>query len=146
MAIQRDTFPLPDVDDPLVAPYFAGAARGELVVPQCDGCHRYVWYPEEVCPGCGGVLTWTPVSGRGTLFTWVVVRRAFLPAFEDKVPFVSALIALAEDPAVRIVAYVDAEPAALVADQPVHVEFRPLAFSTVPGKEVVVPWFVPSSS
>ncbi len=143
MAITRDTFPLPDVDDPLVAPYFAGAARGELVVPKCDGCGRYVWYPEEACPSCGGVLVWTPVSGRGTLFTWVVVRRAFLPAFEDKVPFVSALIALEENPAVRIVAYVDADPDALVADQPVQVEFRSLSFATVPDHEVVVPWFVP---
>ena len=25
MAIRRDDFPLPDVDDPLTAPYFAGA-------------------------------------------------------------------------------------------------------------------------
>ena len=33
VAIQRDDFPLPDVDDPLTAPFFAGAARGELVDP-----------------------------------------------------------------------------------------------------------------
>ena len=28
MAIRRDDFPLPDVNDPLTAPFFAGAARG----------------------------------------------------------------------------------------------------------------------
>ena len=144
MAIKRDDFPLPDVDDLSVAPFFAGAARGELLVPHCDTCDRYVWYPEAECPGCGGPLTWIPVSGRGTLFTWVVVQRPFLPAFADKVPFVTALVALDEDPAVRMVTYVDADPSSLRAAQPMQVAFRPLAFSTVPGRSVVVPWFDPA--
>ena len=46
MAIKRDDFPLPDVDDPITAPFFAGAARGELVIPRCDSCGAYVWYPQ----------------------------------------------------------------------------------------------------
>ena len=33
MAIKRADFPLPDVDDPITAPFFAGAARGELRDP-----------------------------------------------------------------------------------------------------------------
>ena len=143
MAIKRDDFPLPDVDDPITAPFFAGAARGELVITRCDSCGAYVWYPQATCPHDGGSLTWTPVSGRGSLFTWAVVRRAFLPAFEDRVPFVTALVALEEDPAVRLCTYiVGAAPEDLVADAPVAVEFRPLTFTTVPGKSVVVPMFV----
>jgi len=145
MAIKRDDFPLPDVDDPITAPFFAGAARGELVVTRCDTCGNYVWYPQDACPRDGGSLTWTPVSGRGSLFTWAVVRRPFLPAFEDRVPFVTALVALAEDPAVRLCTYVvDVDPDALVADAPVVVTFRPLAFTTVPGRSVTVPMFVPA--
>jgi uncharacterized OB-fold protein len=142
VAIKRDDFPLPDVDEPLTAPFFAAAARGELAIPRCDACDAHVWYPHETCPHDGGNLTWTAVSGRGTLFTWAVVRRAFLPAFEDRVPFVTALVALDEDPAVRICTYVvDTAAADLVADAPVAVTFRPLAFSTVPGRSVVVPMF-----
>ena len=145
MAIQRDDFPLPDVDDPITAPFFAGAARGELVVTRCDTCGDYVWYPQGACPRDGGSLTWTPVSGRGSLFTWAVVRRAFLPAFEDRVPFVTALVALKEDPAVRLCTYVvDVDPDDLVADAPVAVTFRPLSFTTVPGRSVVVPMFAPA--
>jgi uncharacterized OB-fold protein len=144
MAITRDDFPLPDVDDPITAPFFAGAARGELVVPRCDECGAYVWYPRKACPNDGGPLTWSRVSGRGTLFSWTVVRRAFLPAFADKVPFVSALVALDEDPAVRIVTYiVDAERDALRAGERVEVAFRPLTFSTVPNRSVTVPMFTP---
>ena len=142
MAIRRDDFPLPDVDDALTAPYFAGAALGELMITRCDACERYVWYPDAQCPHCGGELTWTPVSGEATLFSWAVVRRAFLPAFAEQVPFVTALVAIEEDPAVRIPTYlVDAEADSLRADEPVRVTFRALAFPTVPGKSVIVPMF-----
>ena len=145
MAIRRADFPLPDIEDPLTAPFFAAAARGELVVPRCAACDTFVWYPEATCPTCGGALTWTAVSGRGRLFSWAVVRRAFLPAFADKVPFVTALVALDEDPSVRLATYVcDADPETLAADQQVRVDFRPLAFTTVPDRSVVVPMFVPA--
>jgi uncharacterized OB-fold protein len=147
MAIKRADFPLPDVDDPSTASFFAGAARGELLVPRCDECGTYVWYPREACPRDGGTLTWTRVSGRGTLFSWTVVQRAFLPAFAEMVPFVSALVALDEDPAVRIVSYlVDVVPDALRADLPVEAVFRPLSFPTVPDRAVTVPMFRPSES
>jgi uncharacterized OB-fold protein len=142
VAIRREDFPLPDVDDPLTAPFFAGAARDELMVTRCEACAEYVWYPTELCPSCEGPLTWTVVSGDATLFSWAVVRRPFLPAFAEQVPFVTALVALAEDPAVRLPTYlVDADPESLRADEPVRVTFRPLSFPTVPGKSVIVPMF-----
>ena len=145
MAIKREDFPLPDTGDPVTAPFFAGAARGELLIPRCTTCHRFVWYPEERCPEDAGALAWEPVSGRGTLFSWAVVERAFLPAFADKVPFVTALVALDEDPSVRIPTYVVDVPAdALEPEMPLHVTFRPLEFSTVPGRSVTVPMFAPA--
>jgi uncharacterized OB-fold protein len=146
MAIKRADFPLPDTDDPLTAPFYAGAARGELMLPWCATCQGYVWYPEAACPRDGGEPVWTRVSGRATLFSWAVVRRAFLPAFEDKVPFVTALVALEEDPSVRLPTYiVDAPPASLVPDARVAVQFRPLSFATVPDRSVIVPMFAPVS-
>jgi uncharacterized OB-fold protein len=145
VAIRRDDFPLPDVDDALTAPFFAQAARGELVIPRCQACGDYVWYPQETCPRDEGALSWHAVSGRGSLFTWAIVRRAFLPAFENRVPFVTALVSLDEDPSVRLCTYVvDTAPEALVADAPMAVTFRPLEFSTVPGRSVVVPMFAPA--
>jgi uncharacterized OB-fold protein len=147
MAVKRADFPLPDLEDPRTAEYFAGAARGELVVPRCDACAAWCWYPAKACPACGAsAFTWTAMSGRGRLFAWAVVERAFLPAFADMVPFVTALVAMDDDPAVRIVSYVvDCDPATLVADLPVEVVYRPLAFPTVPDRSVVVPMFVPAS-
>lgn len=146
-AIKREDFPLPDVSDARTAPFFERAARGELVIPRCDACGALCWYPADACAACRGTaFTWIVMSGRGRLFSWAVVRRAFLPAFEEMVPFVTALVALDEDPAVRIVSYVvDADPESLVADQALEATFRPLSFPTVPGKEVVVPMFRPAS-
>jgi uncharacterized OB-fold protein len=146
VAVKRSDFPLPDLDDERTAGYFAGAARGELVIPRCDACGRLCWYPEDRCPACGGdAFTWTAVGGRGRVFTWAVVRRAFLPAFQEMVPFVTALVALDDDPAVRIVTYVvDCDPESITPDHRVEVVFRPLRFPTVPDRSVMVPMFVPA--
>lgn len=145
MAIRRADFPLPDLTDERTAEYFAGAARGELLVPRCDACGSLCWYPMDECDRCdGGSFTWSAVSGRGRLFSWAVVERAFLPAFADLVPFVTGLVELAEDPTVRVVSYiVDVRPDDLRAGQELGVVFRSLRFPTVPGDGVVVPMFGP---
>jgi uncharacterized protein len=144
MAIKRADFPLPDLDDELTREFFAGAARSELRIPRCETCDRWVWYPEPSCPTCEGDLTWTTTSGKARLFSWAVVRRPFLPAFAEMIPFVTALVTLEEAPEVRIVTYVvDAAPEDLEADLPLAVTFRPLSFPTVPGRTVAVPMFRP---
>lgn len=135
---------LPDIAWAPTAGFWQAAARDELAIPRCDGCRRYVWYPRDACPHCGGdAMPFEGVSGRGTLFSWAFVERALFAPFADKVPYVTGLVALAEDPAVRIVTdVVDCDPHALVVDMPVHVVFRDLSF---PGDEAHVraPFFVP---
>jgi len=141
----RPEFPLPDVAWPPTAEFWAGAARGELRIPRCDTCGRLRWYPEERCRSCEGEpMTWETMSGRGALFSWVVVTHPFLPQFADLVPFVPALVALEEDPAVRIpTRMVDCEPDDLDFEMPVRVVFRPLSFGGVEGT-VAAPLFVPA--
>jgi uncharacterized protein len=142
----RPDFPLPDVTWEPTAEYWAGAARGELRLPACTACGRFRWYPEEVCRHCGErvPVSWTTVSGQGTLFSWVVVTHAFLRPFAPKVPFVSALVAVDEDPAVRLpTQIVDCEPEGLAFEMPVMVTFRPLTFEGVTGA-VMAPLFAPA--
>ena len=138
----RTEFPLPDVNWEPTREFWAGAARGELRITRCRACRRYVWYPEAPCRHCGGdSLEWTTVSGRGTLFSWCVLRFAWIPQFSAQLPFVSGLVALEEDPSVRVVSYiVDCEPDELRCDVPVRVEFRPLRYPGVAG-EVIAPVF-----
>ena len=140
----RADFPLPDTEWEPSRAFWAGAARGELLIPRCDACAAYTWYPRTRCRVCRGeAFTWTVMSGRGRLFSWAVVTRAFLPQFEEKVPFVPALVALDEDPAVRLVTeIVDCDPDDLRFDMPVRVVFRDLTFEGVEG-HVIAPLFTP---
>ena len=141
----RPDFPLPDPAWAPTAEFWAGAARHELRIPYCGACGRACWYPRERCRFCDGRgLEWRTMSGRGTLFSWVVVTHAFLPQFADLVPFVPALVALEEDPVVRLATrVVDADPDALGFDLPMRVAFRPLTFAGVAG-EVTAPLFTPA--
>jgi len=141
----RPDFPLPDTSWPPTAEFWAGAAREEIRIPRCDSCSRLCWYPREACRHCKGAsFTWETMSGRGTLFSWVVVTHAFLPQFVGLVPFVPALVALEEDPLVRLpTRMVDCEPDALDFDMPVVVTFRPITFTGVNGS-AIAPMFVPA--
>ena len=137
-------FPLPDTEWEGTRGFWEAAAREQLAIPRCAACARFQWYPHERCRACGGSeLPWTAVSGRGTLFSWAVVRRALVSAFADQVPYVSALVALVEDPAVRVVTrIVDCTPESLRAEQPMRVVFRPLVFPKT-TRRVIAPMFTP---
>ncbi|MEX0682809.1 MAG: Zn-ribbon domain-containing OB-fold protein [Dehalococcoidia bacterium] len=80
-------------------PFWDGLAVGELRVQKCDACGRYVFYPRPFCPHClSDSLTWTPLSGRGRVYTYTIVRRAMNPAFTADVPYVFAIVELEEGP------------------------------------------------
>ena len=140
-------FPLPELDWEPARGFWEAAAREELAIPRCRGCDTFRWYPPERCPGCGGEdLPWTRVSGRGSLFSWAVVHRALVKPFATKVPYVTGLVTLEEDPAVRLVTnVVDCDPDALRAGDAMRVVFRKLRFEGVEG-EVKAPMFTPEET
>ena len=131
----RAEFPLPDLDEPLTGPFWRHAADGVLAIPQLpDG--SWHWYPKTT------EVEWVPVSGRGTVFSWTEVHQVFLPAYAEDVPFLTGLVALEEDPSIRLATrFVDCDTIAI--GQPVEVTFRPLTFPTVSG-EVQAPFFRPT--
>jgi len=137
-------FPLPNLENDQIRPFYEGAERGELVVPRCTGCGRFNWYPRDSCRYCDGEdLPWTVVSGEGALFSWAVVARAFVPQFAERVPYVAALVSLSEAPEVRIVSNViECEPSTLEIGMPVHAVFRRVEFPDVKGS-LTAPFFVP---
>ena len=134
----------PDTEWKPTHEFWAAAARGVLSIPRCEGCQKYVWYPHPTCRQCGAEdIRWVTVSGRGTLFSWAVVERALFEPFATKAPYVPGLVALEEDPSVRIVTnIVDCESAELRVDMPVRAIFRDLTF---PGgdRRVAAPFFTP---
>ena len=89
--------PLPRPDN-VSREYWAAAARGELMVQQCSACGARQFYPRAWCTRCGGDLRWITASGRGTVHTFTVVRQYGMPPFVDELPYVVAMVELAEGP------------------------------------------------
>jgi uncharacterized OB-fold protein len=139
-------FPLPDLEFEPIRPYYAAAARGELAIPRCRDCNAWNWVPPERCRSCGsGSLAWVATRGIGTLFSWAVVERAWVKEFAHLAPYATGLVALDEDPAVRIVSLiVDCDPHGLRIDMPMRAVFRPLPFPDA-GAEVPAPLFTPAT-
>ncbi|MCD9622854.1 Zn-ribbon domain-containing OB-fold protein [Rhabdothermincola salaria] len=77
--------------------FWAAARQHRLVVQRCDGCGLLRHYPQPMCPEChDDSWTWTPLSGRGTIYTFTVTHQAFHPAWADRVPFAVVTIELEE--------------------------------------------------
>ncbi|MGE3621529.1 MAG: Zn-ribbon domain-containing OB-fold protein [Acidimicrobiia bacterium] len=95
---------LPDTAWPVLAPFWEALARGSLAFPRCTGCGRFQWYPQAMCPRCRAMdFEWTDVEGTGRVFTFTVVRQAFLPEFADRLPTTVALVEVGAAPGVRLV-------------------------------------------
>jgi hypothetical protein len=118
-------------------PYWKAAREHRLEIQHCDACGRFWFPPSQSCPHClASDFTWTPVSGRGKVFSFVTYHRVYHPAFAKEVPYVVALVELDEGP--RLLTNIVGVPADAVAcDMPVEVTFDDY------DQGVSVPKFVP---
>jgi len=92
--------PLPE-PSAVSAPFWDGLKSGQLRLQRCGECERYVFYPRSVCPHCMSErLGWATACGRGTIYSYTIVRRAMNPAFGNDVPYVFAIVQLGEGPRV----------------------------------------------
>ncbi len=98
MTAKVDTKPVP-IPTIETQPYWQGCNEGRLLIQHCKPCGRFQFYPRLVCTQCAAIaLDWVDASGRGTVRSFTVIRRAVSPAFEADVPYVVALIQLDEGP------------------------------------------------
>ncbi|WP_045879412.1 OB-fold domain-containing protein [Pseudofrankia sp. DC12] len=102
-----------------------------LMIQRCAACRRWT-HPEAArCSSCGGALAVEPVSGAGTVFTFTVNHHAFHPTLP--VPYVVAVVELAEQEDLRIVAnIVGGAPADVAVGMAVRAAFDQLGDSGVP--------------
>src|SRR5438552_14034967 len=116
---------LPDVEWEVTRPFWDGCRERALRMPRCT-CAEYVWYPQPRCPTCrSDRITWTPVSGRATLFTWTTVYRSFVPGHAARVPYVTGLVELVEDPKLRLATFiVGVNDITLALGLPMRVDFE----------------------
>jgi uncharacterized OB-fold protein len=86
------------------APFWEGARNGELRVQQCAETGRLIFPPRPMSPwGQHREPTWTAVSGRGTIWSFVVPHPPLSPQFAKLAPYNVILVALDEDPTIRLV-------------------------------------------
>jgi len=90
--------PLP-VASPDSRPFWEAAHRHELSLQHCRDCALFIYYPRHLCPHClGSNLEWRALSGHGTIYSFTIVRRTTSKAFVADVPYVLAIVELAEGP------------------------------------------------
>jgi uncharacterized OB-fold protein len=118
--------------DEASAGFFDAAADGRLAVRRC-GIDDGLFAPEVArCPRCGAATEWITVSGHGHLVTWAVVHRSPHAALAEVVPYVTAVVELAEGPWLRTRLAVD-DASSLAPGLPVAVAFaRPSDGESVP--------------
>ncbi|MCO1660419.1 Zn-ribbon domain-containing OB-fold protein [Pseudonocardia humida] len=123
------------------AGFFDAAARGELLLRRA-GDGRLLG-PQDDAEARTGSADLAPVvaSGRATLVSWAVVHQAPLPWLAGAVPYVCAVVELAEGPWLTV-RLVDADPGALAAGQPLRVRFVPSGPPDGPGE--TLPVFAPA--
>jgi uncharacterized protein len=92
------TKPLPRLTT-LNRPYFEGAAQGELRLQQCADCSNHYFPPSSRCPNCLSTnVSWVKVSGRGVVWSWIVMHQRYFREFEEDLPYNVAFIKLEEGP------------------------------------------------
>ena len=126
-------FLVPDAEDPLTAPFFAACRRGELRVQRFAASGRMVWPPRPMDPHSQTLAhEWVELSGRGTVYSFVVPHPPLLPSYAALAPYNVILVALEEDPTLRMVGNLVAapdgpineiDPATIAIGEPVRVTF-----------------------
>ena len=135
LRIDERMLPAPN---PVSAPYWEGLAAGELRLQRCTACGVAQFYPRALCSSCAGDVEWFTASGEGEVHTFSVVQTHPVEPFASLVPFVLAIVELAEGPRM-MTNVIGCDPAEVRIGMPVRLE-------PVEADGVVVPFFVPKEA
>src|SRR5438094_9377182 len=97
MALHLD-YPLPDVHDPVMRPFWDGAREGKLMLQRERATGRVHWPPKPMYWKGDGRLEWFQASGRGCIYSYVIGYEPFLPAFRHLLPLLMVLVEIDEGP------------------------------------------------
>jgi uncharacterized OB-fold protein len=79
--------------------FFKRLGSGFLQFPACDECHRARFPVAPVCPYCGSSsFQWVKAHPSGRIHSWVRYHRAYLPEFEQLVPYVVLAVEMDDGP------------------------------------------------
>jgi uncharacterized OB-fold protein len=121
----------------LTGPYWERAREGRLAVQHCAACDR-IWHPPlPACPHClSADPGWREVSGDGVVYSYTIVVHPTHAAFADQVPYVVAIVELAEGPRL-VTGITGCPPGEVRVGMAVRACFRPVS------DDITLPYFEP---
>jgi uncharacterized OB-fold protein len=130
------TKPLPAIDEDNKL-FWDYCKQHELRMQKCAQCEKLFYPPSAMCPHCQHMkFEWVKLSGKGKVFSYIIVRRAAHPGFAKEAPYVVAIIETAEGQ--RLTSNViGCKPEDVRIEMPVEVVFEDVT------KEVTLPKFKP---
>ena len=104
--------------------FWEGCKKGKLFIQECKECKKHIFYPKMYCPFClSRDLTWIQASGKGHIYTYIVVYDYQPAEFDEDVPYVVAIVELEEG--IRMMSnIVDCDPEKVRCDAPVTAVFE----------------------
>jgi uncharacterized protein len=135
-----DEMPVPAVNAE-TSGWWEAAAGHRLVVQRCADCAVTRHPPGPICPSCRSTrFEWSVLPGTGTVFTYTVVRQAFIPSLAEKIPYVVMAVELDGGDGARIVSnLVEIDPADVTIGMRVEVVWEDM------GPELALPRFRPAT-
>ena len=116
MSQMERTYSDPDINME-TAVYWESAKNGKLLVKSCKACGKLHYYPRTICPHCLSSDTdWVEASGKGTIYTYSVMRRT-------ETPYVIAYVTL-EEGVTMLSNIVECDVDGVAVGQAVEVVFR----------------------
>jgi uncharacterized OB-fold protein len=83
-------------EKPTIEQYKKNIEEGHFKAYKCVDCGAVRGLPTGTCYSCGGSnMTWTPVSGRGTLVSFTVIHVA-PDEFQEEAPYYVGIVQLEE--------------------------------------------------
>ena len=123
--VPHPDYPLPDVDDPVMRPFWEGCSRSVLLQQRDRTTGAVHWLPKPLYWKGGDRLEWFEASGRGEIFSYVVAYEPHLPALRHLLPLILVLVELEEG--ARLVGYmVNCTPERVRFGMKVKVAFKRL--------------------
>jgi uncharacterized OB-fold protein len=93
--------PVPPAIDRDSARFWSALRDEALALQHCEDCLAFRFPPLPACPRCGSSrFGRTVVSGRGRIYSFITVHRAFGRAFANEVPYTLGAVDLEEGPRV----------------------------------------------
>lgn len=125
--------------NPDTAPFWEGCKAHQLRIQKCRKCGRLRWPAAYLCPDClSEEAEYVTLPPAGTLYSYIVMHRAFHPSLEDKTPYIVATVDLTED--IRILANIfDCPPESLHCGDAVEIGFLDSDTISTPVAHVIKP-------